>query len=648
MASDDFKIMQGVGSGRNRFWAQLGEVSSSLCRVDIVVLALIVCVGIMHFFLVARARVFFHDDVFFADSGRSLIERGFYGINGYPEANMPPGLSALIGLVQLAGGQSRVVYLHVMTVFGTLGFLVSYELLRRQLPRVIAATICLLLILSRTHFELVTQWVFPSYPYFFAAMSALLAARKLESATHFTSRVGWGTLLTALISASLMFASAGIAFLAAIVAHISAQFFRDRRLALGRFRTYFAILIVGMAVQGLWMSRQRIDASAGIAASEWSLPGFPQSYVSQLKVKSGNYPELGMATPSDFLVRVLKNTYQHSYLLSQTLLSRSTNITSMSILVLGPLLMIALGWCYSVFRTGGGLQEWYFAGYECIYILWPWTLETRFFLPIAPLACLYIWRGGEALVWLAKNKPRLLGAVGFPLALLLTAGNWFWMYGVWPASHLPLAGLQDEVSFLVWLLTAILAGWLLLENSAWLGRVSALVRWRSGSSGALRTWVVRVSQVLGTAVVLYLLIAGVRMQIKTGRANLDLNSPTNHLSADAAAGAWIRLHTGGNAVVMARHVPITYHYSERKVVWFPPSSDPHLLMEGIKKQRVGFVIVVRRENSYYLPPDEDCFFQVLKTYPEAFRLIDQASDFRIFQLAPQTVAPTKVIVGPAK
>jgi hypothetical protein len=310
--------------------------------------------------------------------------------------------------------------------------------------------------------------------------------------------------------------------------------------------------------------------------------------------------------------------------------------------------MIALGWCYSVFRTGGGLQEWYFAGYECIYILWPWTLETRFFLPIAPLACLYIWRGGEALVWLAKNKPRLLGGVGFPLALLLTAGNWFWICGIWPASHLPHAGLQDEVSFLVWLLTAILAGWLVLENTAWLGRVSALVRWRSGSSGAPRTWAVRVSQILGIAAVLYLLVAGVRMQIKTGRANLDLNSPANHLSADAAAGAWIRLHTGGNAVVMARHVPITYHYSERKVVWFPPSSDPHLLMEGIKKQRVGFVIVVRRENSYYLPPDEDCFFQVLKTYPEAFRLIDQASDFRIFQLAPQTVAPTKVTVGPAK
>src|ERR1700731_1785782 len=117
MASDDFKIMQGGGSGRNRFWGQLGKGSSSLCRVDMVVPPLMLCVGFMPFCLVARARVFFHDDVFFAVSGRSLIERGFYGINGYPEANMPPGFSALIGLVQIAGGDSRVAFLHAMTVF---------------------------------------------------------------------------------------------------------------------------------------------------------------------------------------------------------------------------------------------------------------------------------------------------------------------------------------------------------------------------------------------------------------------------------------------------------------------------------------------------------------------------------------------------
>jgi hypothetical protein len=644
MAGGDFNSISRGSRVRDTFWAQLGEVSSSLCQVDIAVFALILCVGIMQFFLVARASDFVQDDVFFADSGRSLIEHGFYGINGYPEANMPPGLSALLGLVHIAGGSSRVVFLHLMTVFGTLGFLVSYELLRRQLPRVVAATICLLLISSRNHFELVTQWVFPSYPYFFAATSALLVARKLETATHLTSRAGWGILLAALISGSLMFASAGIAFLIAIVACIFAQLFRDRRLAGDRLRTYLAVLIVGIAVQGVWMSCQRTDASAGIAASEWSLPGFPQPYISQLKVKSGNYPELGMATPSDFLVRVVKNAYQQSYLLSQTLLGRSTSITSMSILVLGPLLMITLGWCYSIWRTGGGLQEWYFAGYECIYILWPWTLETRFFLPIAPLACLYVWRGGEALMWLAKNRPRLLGGAWLPLAVFLMVGNWLWIHGLWPASQSH-AGLQDEASFAAWLLTAICAGWLILGATIWRDRACALLRWWLGSSNGPRIWSIRILRVLGVAVAIWLCVASVRMQTKIGRANLDPNSPVNRSSADATAGAWIRSHTGTNAVVMARHVPTASHYSERKVVWFPPSSDPALLMEGIRKHGVDFVIVVRRKNSYYLPSDEDCFARLLNVYPDPFRLVDQTSDFRIFRVASQPVAPGEVSLG---
>jgi len=41
------------------------------------------------------------------------------------------------------------------------------------------------------------------------------------------------------------------------------------------------------------------------------------------------------------------------------------------------------------------LIEWYFAGYELIYLLWPWTMELRFLLPIAPLACFYIWQGAK-------------------------------------------------------------------------------------------------------------------------------------------------------------------------------------------------------------------------------------------------------------
>ena len=627
-----FRHVNPQGSGVLSIWAQFEEVCSSYRWIDLVVFLVILGFGAVQFFFAARAADFRHDDVFFADSARSLIEHGFYGINGYAETNMPPALPAVLGLLGIGLGWSHVFFLRVMAVFGTLGFLVTYELLRRQIPRIVSAAICLLLISSRIHFELVTQWVFPSYPYFFAAMCALLVAGKFETAKQFTARVGWGILLTTLIGASLMFASAGIAFLGAIVSSICVLIFRNRPLAFSRLRRYAPILFVGIVVQGFWMSHERIAASAGISAAEWPIPGFPQSYVSQLKVKSGNEPELGMATPVDYCVRVAKNSYQQCYLLSQTLLGRSTYITSMSILVLGPFLLIMLGWCYSVLKTGGGLQEWYFAGYEFIYILWPWTLETRFLLPIAPLACLYVWRGVEALVLLAKSRPRLLGGFWLPVALILTAGSWLWMHGVWIAKHLPNEGLQDEASFAAWLLTAILAAWMLLAGIGWTKSLAAFLRRSLGPVGALKIDLLRTSQFLAVAVVSVIVASGLAAQVRIGHENLNPNSPANRLTPDAAAAEWIGSHTDAKAVIMARHVPTACHYSGREIVWFPPSSNPQLLMEGIEKHKIDYVVVVRRENSYYLPSDDDCFAPLLKAYPQAFYLVNQAPEFRIFHV----------------
>ncbi len=598
---------------------------------DILVFALILGFGALQFYSCERAGDFRDDDVFFADAGRSLVDHGFYGINGYPETNQPPGLPWILGVLCAVGGCSHAAFLRTMAVFGTLGFLVAYELLRRQAPRIVAAAICLLLISSPRHFFLVTQWVIPSYPYFFTSMSALLVARNFENAIHLTSRIVWGTLLTALIVASLMFASAAMAFLGAIIASIAVIYLWDRGLAFSRLRIYLAILLVGIAAQGLWM-HQPVEASAGIGAQEWPVAGFPHSYVAQLKLKEGNYPELGMATPSNIAVRIAKNAYQRANLLSQMLLRRPIYVAWMSIATIGVLLLVALGWCYSIWPAGGGLQEWYFAGYEFIYVLWPWNLEPRFFLPVAPLACLYAWRSLPALVFLAKNKPRLLGLVWFPVAAILTASAWFWVHGAGIAKELPHAGLQDETSFVVWLLSAMLAAWMIWADTAWLTPASALWRRCFGPIGKPQMSPLRISQISGIVLVAGMIVIGLTTQLKIARANLDLNSATNHFPPDAEAGVWIRSHTDANAVVMARHVPTMYHYSNRNVIWFPPSSNPQLLMEGILKHKVNYLVVVRRQSSYYLPSDEDCFAPLVAAYPDAFRLVEQGSEFRIFQV----------------
>ncbi len=624
--------MQAVTPVRKSVLQEVFDVSSSFCWADILVFSLILGFGILQFFSAQRAPDFLNDDVFFSDAGRSLVEHGFYGINGYAETNQPPGLPAVLGLLCVVGFCGHLACLQVMAISGTLGFLVSYELLRRQVPRLVAASICLLLISSQMPFWSGTQVVAPGNPYFFASASALLVALIFENAKNRTSRILWGALLIVLIGASLMFASAAIAFLGAITASIGVLFLRNRREAIARLRLYFGVFVVCVVVQGLWMHEaKRGAASSGISAQEWPVAGFPQSYLSQLKVKDGNYPELGMATARDIPVRILKNAYERANLLSRILLRRPIYIAWMSITTIGVLLLGLLGWCRSVWPKGGGFQDWYFAGYEFIYLLWPWQLEARFFLPVAPLACLYIWRGITTLVYLAKNKPRWLGAVWLPTGISLTACSWFWVHGSGIATNVPNGGLQDETSFVVWLLSAFLAMWMIWSDTKWLGSMSDLLR-RYWPVDALRISPRRGLQIFCMVLVIGMVALGLKQQIEIGRVNLDPNSVVNRLSPDIEAATWVRSHTDIGAIIMARHVPTTWHYSQRKVVWFPPSSNPQLLMDGILKHQVNFVIVAHRDNNYYLPPDDDSFAPLLAADPNAFRLVYQAPKIRIFQV----------------
>jgi hypothetical protein len=83
---------------------------------------------------------------------------------------------------------------------------------------------------------------------------------------------------------------------------------------------------------------------------------------------------------------------------------------------------------------------------------------------------------------------------------------------------------------------------------------------------------------------------------------------------------------------MARHVPTVFHFSDRQVVWFPMSTDPHLLMDGILRNKVDFVLVVRRPYNYYLPPDDQCFAPLVKAYPGSFHLLYENPQFSVFQV----------------
>lgn len=617
----------------------------TVTRTDILVFALVVVFGGSAILFHERSTDFLHEDVFYADSARSLIQDGFYGINGRSETNQPPGLPALLAILFVIFGYSHAICLCVMAVFEMLGFLACYHFLSNNLPKLVAASICILLISSPVYFSMAAALVSPCFPFFFTTVMALLAFENYENASAPAVRVIWGLALTTAIAASLMFGSAAIALLGAIVAVIGATSFRDRRLGLTRLRRLLPILLVGFAVQGLWMHRQP-------APLEWNLPGYPAPYLEQLKVKNGNYPELGMATLGDLPTRIVTNAFAQSDLLARLVLRHGVNPSKTFLLVV-PVLLVAVGWAYSIWQARGErILEWYFAGSEFIYLLWPWKMEARFFLPVAPLACFYVWKSIKAMHIVAVSKPRIVGAVWFPWGSLLGISGWRWIYTHWREG---LGRWPDELMAPIWCVSAICAAWMAYTGRppSFLGSSSGIAKWFGRPLGTLQVTPLRLTQYAGCAIAAILFAIGVitLYDIKIDQRpifsvhvgphgnlvipQIDPAQNTSFLNAvapEVESGLWIRSHTPINSIVMARHVPTVYHYAERRVVWFAPISNPDVLMQGISRHKVDYVIVIKHTDPYYLPDDDYCFDRLLANHRDAFRIAFQDSNLRIFQV----------------
>jgi 4-amino-4-deoxy-L-arabinose transferase-like glycosyltransferase len=597
-------------------------------KADAVAFVLILLFGIAAVLFCERSADFLGDDVFYADCARSLLHHGYYGINGHLETNQPPGLTAILVPVLAVFGFSHTAFLRVMALFETVGLLVTYEVLRRHGSRLVAASVCVLLASSPIYFVWATRLIVTAYPFLFAAMGALLFSEECESASTRMGRFGWSIIFALAVAASLMIASAAMAFLGAIVMVVTMTAFKDRRLAWSRFWAFLPALLLGLLVQGIWMHRKP-------ARLEWPLPGYPAPYLQQLKVKVGNYPELGMASLSDIPVRLATNILAQANLMALLVLRHGVSVTKVAVVVAPPL-AILLGWAYSVWESGGmRILEWYFAGYEFIYLLWPWKLEARFFLPIAPLACFYVWQGMRGALAGARARPRVTACVWCPIALLLAVSGTRWIVSHWATG---LGDLPDELLVPVYFLSAFVAAWM-----AYTGKVPALFASDGDAPKRDRKrGFVAVCRYAPWATIALLVCIGVKGQVAMAHENLSVagmplteaaKQTGEPMSREIEAALWIRDHTALNSVVMARHLPTVYHYAERKLVWFPPTSDRKILLQGMVRHEVDYVVVIRHSSPYYLPDDNDCFDPLLATHVDMFHMVFQETDVKIFQVA---------------
>jgi hypothetical protein len=607
---------------------------ASFSAADVIVYALLLALCALPFFLYERAPDFINSDVHYVDLADSLLHSHSYSANFTHEGLVPPGLAVILAAVCVTLGCTHDILTRTMPVFLALGLLLSYEVLRRQRGRLVAAVSCLLLAASPNIFPWVTSRLWPIFPYFCVTMIIFLLIPKLEASQRGARTVLLMTLLCLLLTAAVLIESIGLALVVAILAWLALSFFLNPGIARLRLRRFLPIALIGLLAEGLWLHQ-------GGNRLEWPLHGFPEGYLAQLKVKDGNHPELGFATPTDVLLRIEKNLRESTIFLAETLLHRWISPSWTSPLIAGFAILILCGLWSSLWRSSSQLCALYFVFFECVYLLWPWLSGVvRFAVAVLPLACLYLAEGFLALRQWYCQYPRRVASLFLPLSMILAiAAGWQGWVGV--AHH----GFQEKMSALFWIVCVVLSVRLIWKGSlpSW-GRSS----WARSFSNKLYTGgglSLRPTQVFVLVVTTYLVSTGVAAEIPMGRENLVSGSAMFGNAPEIQAARWIQSHTDPNAVIAAGQNALIYHYSKRRVIWFPPISNPSVIMDGIQRHHIEHVVIIKRSFSYYLPPETTCFDLLYSAYPESFRLEESNGPMKIYEVLPNPTVPVPTPVN---
>ena len=570
----------------------------------------------------------FMNDMTYPDLARSILEKGSYQLRFLPQTTFPPGFPLILAAVGLFFGLSPATLFPVVLVSATLGIIAAYELLRRVEGRGVAAATCLLLASSPVLFGFNTTIVYPEMPFFLMSMLALLLALKIDRTERGKSLIGWMLLLSITLVLAVLIRSVGVALLAGLLTWIAVSLLIVPEMGRRRLRRFVFPLVIGLAAQlcwSVWAHRHE--------TLEWQLPGYPQSYISQLRVKNGHYPELGTARLSDIPGRVGRNVVMRAAGFSQLLVRRNISKFWSSPAIAGVLLLIAVGLVSSLWN-GGQLHDWYFLWHEFIFMLWPWDYRDRFLIPVVPLACLYLWRGAKTLKNYSIRQPTAAGIALVLIGSSLCISSAAFAFGItrFPVNPEHVRGdhLQTVAASLFWgILTAIGVGALksnslkhLRDGTGMLARLSRAVE--TGTPVAFRF-----AAILALAVIV---VSGTQLVVGFGRQNMspDITKQSGYPMIKAAE--WIRTHEPSDRVIMAREPDFVFHFVGRRVVWFPPISDPKVLMDGIRRHHVGVILVVHQAKSYWLPPEDECFRSLAQAYPGAFQLTHRDLDTWVYEV----------------
>jgi len=609
-------------------------VSMPIRGADWAVYIFILLLGVFQFTHYTRTADLLADTSY-PDLARSILEQGSYQIRFLPQTTLPPGLPLILAMIGRFVALTTAVLFRVIAVSTTLGLIAAYELLRRVEGRGVAATACLLFGSSASLFVFNTALVYPEMPFFLASILALLLALKIDHAKQGKALIGWEVLLGVVLGLAVLIRSVGIALLVGICAWGVMSLLLAPADGRRRIRRFAIPLVMGLAAQlswSVWAQRHQ--------TLEWQLPGYPESYITQLKVKDGQEPELGLAHLGDIPRRVGRNLVMRTVSLGQILTRRHISLFWSSPAISGVIILIVAGLASSL-RNGGQLHDWYFLWYETVFLLWPWETRDRFLFPVVPLACLYLWRGVKAFKSISVHHPKIVGLCIAVAGSLLSLSSAAFAFGISTfaadSQHITSDQLQPFAATLFWGALAVGGFGTFLFHSRRDSQEDTPAF--AFFSRIVQSETPRPLRYLAVLTVAALVVSGTKQIKARGRDNLHPDITAQAFYPEMEAAEWIRAHEPSDRVLMAREPEFVFHYTRRHVVWFPPISDPQVLMDGIRRFHVDVVVVAHHPDSYWRPPEDVCFQSLLHAYGSTFLLSHQGPDYWIFDVAAPQVGP---------
>ena len=586
-------------------------------RFDAVIVLLLLLLGLFQVATVQRLESYWADSSVYMVAAHNLRASGSYEFDYKLETVYPPGFPLLLaGISAVMGSESYLAYVRAMPVFTTLALVVWYFVLRRSQGRAVAAACCLLAGTSAPLYEMVTRSVPSEAPFFLFSGIAVWCLMALETSEQrrVWVRVFLVACLCFAVAMTVLLRSAGIALCAGLLAWAGIQAARRETRGSAPWRTAAIAAIVGAIAFACWIGWARSSENRDYQGQQMA------SYASQFAAKDPHQPELGQATPADFVLRMAANLpIQASHI--ARIATRAGYIVPVpySPLTAISVTLLALGFAACAFDRRQALVAWYFLAYFAVYLLWPFDEGPRFMLPVAPIALALMWQGTRFAGRLLRAWPA--GALGAITALgaILTAV-------ALTSQRLP--GFQAKLMMAFWPMLAMAA------------LAAAVLAWRFGTArtaglltslnGTLFSRPVRAG---AAACLVVLCAAGVLQDTAEARANLAPDPAHFRHYSSADFSAW--LGGAGAGVVMAQQTDIVHRLSGRKTVAFPITRNPDLIVGTMKRETVRFLVVNDRVKSeYFFPIEEDRWRQVDRTYGPLFRMVHRGPGYRVFEFAP--------------